>query len=210
MLALGVDHRLPAGHLVARRDGAPVAPLFRVAAGLESLVPGEGQILGQVRDAYRLASERKAVVPILPHVFQQALRVGKRVRTETGLGQGTCSVASVAVEVGRAVFDRFEDKAVLVIGAGALSELALQTPGGPAPRRAARHQRRPRSRPRRRRVLGGRVIPFERLDDALVNPRDRGTRQQCRFEARGSRSGSERQTDLAPRLIRREDVIALA
>ena len=136
------------GHLVVRRDEAAVDHLFRVAAGLESLVPGEGQILGQVRDAYKLASDREAVGPILHHVFQRALRVGKRAREETGLDRGKCSVASVAVDVARAVFDRFEDKAVLVIGAGAMGELALQhlaalrparsssptaTPRGPAP-----------------------------------------------------------------------------
>src|SRR3954451_21561102 len=61
------------GHLVPRRDQAAVDHLFRVAAGVESLVPGEGQVLGQVRDAYKLASECKAVGPILHHVFQRAL-----------------------------------------------------------------------------------------------------------------------------------------
>jgi glutamyl-tRNA reductase len=156
------------GHLVARRDEAAVAHLFRVAAGLESLVPGEGQILGQVRDAYKLASNRKAVGPILHQVFQRALRVGKRVREETGLDRGKCSVASVAVDVARAVFDRFEDKAVLVIGAGAMGELTLQylaamrpctllvTNRDPARARAVAERR------------GDRAIPFDRLDDALA------------------------------------------
>src|SRR3954470_1187154 len=154
-------------HLVARRDEAAVGLLFRVAAGLESLVPGEGQIFGQVRDAYKLASDREAGGPILHRVFQRALRVGKRVREATGLDRGRCSVASVAVDVARAVFDRFEDKAVLVIGAGTLGELTLRhlaalRPGAllvanrdPARARAVAEPR------------GGRVVPFDRLDAAL-------------------------------------------
>ena len=156
------------GHLVARRDEAAVAHLFRVAAGLESLVPGEGQILGQVRDAYKLASERKAVGPILHHVFQRALRVGKRVREETGLGRGKCSVASVAVEVARAIFDRFEDKAVLVIGAGAMGDLSLQQLAALRPGVLLVTNRDPERAHAIAAPWGGRVIPFDRLDDALV------------------------------------------
>jgi glutamyl-tRNA reductase len=128
--SLARSHEVPVAtlerHLVARRDGAAVDHLFRVAAGLESLVTGEGQVLGQVRDAYTLAAGCEAVGPILHHVFQRALRVGRRVREETGLDRGRCSVAGVAVAVARAVFDRFDDKAVLVIGAGATGELALR------------------------------------------------------------------------------------
>jgi glutamyl-tRNA reductase len=155
-------------YLVARRDGAAVDHLFRVAAGLESLVPGEGQVLGQVRDAYTLASDRKAVGPILHHVFQRALRAGKRVRAETGLGRGKCSAASVAVDVARTVFDRFEDKAVLVIGAGATGELTLQHLAALRPGELLVTNRDPA---RARAVAarwGGRAIPFDRLDDALV------------------------------------------
>jgi glutamyl-tRNA reductase len=168
---LGRFHGLPAvmvdGHLVARRDEAAVAHLFRVAAGLESMVVGEGQILGQVRDAYRLAADRKAVGPILHHVFQGALRAGKRVRAETGLGEGRCSAASVAVQVARAVFERFEDKAVLVIGAGATGELTLRHLAALRPGALLVTNRDPE---RARAVAtrwGGRVIPFDRLDDAL-------------------------------------------
>src|SRR3954470_21121249 len=156
------------GHLVARRDEAAVGHLFRVAAGLESLVPGEGQILGQVRDAYKLASDREAVGPILHHVFQRALRVGKRVREATGLDRGRCSVASVDVDVARAVFDRFEDKAVLIIGAGAMGELTLQHLA--ALRRGALLVTN-RDPARARAVAapwGARVTPFDRLDDALA------------------------------------------
>ena len=89
-----------------------------MAASLESLVLGEGQILGQVREAYRTAVERQTVGPIFHSVFQAALRVGKLVRERTGMDQGKLSVASVAVDLAKEVFDSFADKTVLVIGAG--------------------------------------------------------------------------------------------
>ena len=154
-------------HLVVRHDEAAVDHLFRVAAGMESLVLGEGQILGQVRDAYKLASDCKAVGPILHHVFQRALRVGKRVREETGLDRGKCSVASVAVDVARAVFDRFEDKAVLVIGAGAMGELTLQHLAALRPGALLVTNRDPVRARAVAALWGGRAIPFDRLDDAL-------------------------------------------
>jgi glutamyl-tRNA reductase len=156
------------GHLVARHDEAAVDHLFRVAAGLESLVPGEGQILGQVRDAYKLASDGKAVGPILHHVFQRALRVGKRVRDETGLDRGKCSVASVAVDVARAVFDRLGDKAVLVIGAGAMGDLTLQYLAALRPGALLVTNRDPARALALAERWQGRVIPFDRLDEALA------------------------------------------
>jgi glutamyl-tRNA reductase len=156
------------GHLVARHDEAAVGHLFRVAAGLESLVPGEGQILGQVRDAYKRASDCQAVGPILHHVFQRALRLGKRVREETGLDRGKCSVASVAVDVARAVFDRFEDKAVLVIGTGAMGELTLQHLAALRPGVLLVTNRDSTRAHAVAARWGGRVIPFDGLDDALA------------------------------------------
>ena len=122
----GVKSELFSGHLVSYHDEGVVGHLFRVAASLESLVLGEGQILGQVRDAYKAAVERKTVGPIFHTVFQTALRVGKLVRERTGMDQGKLSVASVAVDLAREVFDSFADKTVLVIGAGKMGELTLQ------------------------------------------------------------------------------------
>ncbi len=122
----GIPAETLAGHLLAHHDEAVVGHLFRVASSLESLVLGEGQILGQVRDAYRAAQIRNAVGSIFHALFQHALRVGKKVREETGMDQGKLSVASVAVDVARSVFDSFKDKTVLVIGAGKMADLTLQ------------------------------------------------------------------------------------
>ena len=122
----GVNAELFSSHMVSYHDDGVVNHLFRVAASLESLVLGEGQILGQVREAYRTAVDCRTVGPVFHAVFQAALRVGKLVRERTGMDQGKLSVASVAVDLAKEVFDSFADKTVLVIGAGKMGELTLQ------------------------------------------------------------------------------------
>jgi glutamyl-tRNA reductase len=158
-----------ASHLVAHHDEATVGHLFRVAASLESLVLGEGQILGQVRDAYRAADQRQAVGPILHEVFQQAIRVGKLVREQTGMDRGKLSVASVAVDLAREVFDTFADKTVLVLGAGKMGDLTLQHLSDLKPGRILIVNRNlPRAEEAARR-WGGQAVPFERLNQALTD-----------------------------------------
>jgi glutamyl-tRNA reductase len=101
-------------------DEAAAVHLFRVASGLDSLVPGEGEILGQVRSAYEAA----APGPMLDRVFRQALSVGKRVRTETAIGESPASVSSAAAALAQQVFGDLRDRRVLVVGAGRIGELA--------------------------------------------------------------------------------------
>jgi glutamyl-tRNA reductase len=101
-------------------DDAAALHLFRVAAGLDSLVPGEGEILGQVRDAYEAAQPG----PVLDHVFRQALGVGKRVRTETAIGESPASVSSAAAALAAQVFGDLAGRSVLLVGAGRIGELA--------------------------------------------------------------------------------------
>ncbi len=113
-------------HLAHRYDEEVVRHLFRVSASLESVVLGEGQILGQVKGAYREAERLKALGPILHSLFNQAIHVGKKVRETTGIDQGRLSVASVAVDLARDVFDGFGDKTVLIVGAGKIGELTLR------------------------------------------------------------------------------------
>src|SRR5207247_7934220 len=112
--------------LYERRDGEAAHHLFRVAASLDSLVVGEGQIAGQVKRAYELAQQCAAAGPLLHALFQHARVVAKRVRRETGISRGHVSVSSVAVEYVRQVFDHFGDKTILVIGAGKMGELTLR------------------------------------------------------------------------------------
>ena len=96
--------------------------LFRVAAGLDSLVPGEGEIQGQVRAAY----ERGAVGPLLDRLFRHALQTGKRVRTETSIGERPASVASAAAALAAQVFGDLGGRRILVVGAGKVGELAAK------------------------------------------------------------------------------------
>jgi glutamyl-tRNA reductase len=157
-----------ASHLVDHHDAQAVSHLFKVAASLESLVLGEGQILGQVRDAYKAADSRKAVGPILHAVFSHALRVGKLVREQTGMDKGKLSIASVAVDVAKDVFDTFVDKTVLVIGAGKMADLTLQHLATLRPGSILITNRNPERAEAAASRWGGRAVPFEKLEHALV------------------------------------------
>ncbi|MCW2278467.1 glutamyl-tRNA reductase [Heliophilum fasciatum] len=99
--------------------------LFRVASGLDSMVLGETQILGQVRRAYQLATEHGVSNSVVNTWFQQAITVGKRVRTETGIDQHAVSTSYTAVELARQVFNDLNGKTALILGAGKMSELTL-------------------------------------------------------------------------------------
>jgi glutamyl-tRNA reductase len=120
---------------LAGDDGAALAPvlyrlgddsaalhLFRVAAGLDSLVPGEGEILGQVRDAFELG----ATGPLLDRLFRQALHAGRRARVETAIGESPASVPAAAAALAQQVFGELERHSVLLIGAGKMSELTAR------------------------------------------------------------------------------------
>ncbi|MDQ0287679.1 glutamyl-tRNA reductase [Desulfofundulus luciae] len=100
--------------------------LFRVAAGLDSMILGETQILGQVRHAYQLACRFGATNRVLNTLFQQAIAVGKRVRTETGIDQNAVSISYAAVELAKQQFKDLSGRSVLVIGAGKMSELTAR------------------------------------------------------------------------------------
>ena len=97
--------------------------LFRVAAGLDSLVVGEPQILGQVKEAHTAASETHTTGPVLNRLFHSCFAVGKRVRTETGLGSGAVSVSYAAVALAKKIFGDLNGRIVAVIGAGEMGKL---------------------------------------------------------------------------------------
>jgi glutamyl-tRNA reductase len=103
-------------------DREAVRHLFRVSAGLDSMLLGEAEILGQVREAYRYAHEYGATGPVLNRMFQGALEVGKRVRSETELGTRPMSVASAGVKLAERIFGKMNERSALVLGAGTISE----------------------------------------------------------------------------------------
>ena len=123
-------HGLPPGevvpHLYERVDAGAALHLFRVAGGLDSLVVGEPQILGQVKDAYAAATEGRTTGPVLNKVFPWSFTVGKRVRTETGLSEGAVSVSFAATALAKKIFGELAGRTVLVIGAGEMGKLTAQ------------------------------------------------------------------------------------
>ncbi|MFM2092027.1 MAG: hypothetical protein RLZZ127_2516, partial [Planctomycetota bacterium] len=121
----GLDPARVAAWTVERRGDAALRHLFRVAGGLESLVVGEAQIQGQVRDAYERSRSRAPLPGILHQAFQRALACGKRVRSETALGRVRESTASVAVDLARQVVGDLARARVLVVGAGMIAEEVL-------------------------------------------------------------------------------------
>ncbi len=109
-------------HLFSQHDGAAVTHLFEVAAGLDSAVIGESEILGQVRDAWETAQSEGGARTTLNLLFRHALSVGKRARTETAIGRGTASVSHAAVEMAADRLGTLEGRRVVVVGAGTMGE----------------------------------------------------------------------------------------
>ncbi len=115
------DDELACARYILRDDRA-ATQLFRVASSLDSMVVGESEIQGQVRQAWELAVEEGASGPVLNRLFRQALEVGKQVRAETRIGTGSASVSAVAVELAEEVLDDLPGRQVLLIGAGRMAE----------------------------------------------------------------------------------------
>ena len=119
----GVDPAALAPHLYGLASSEAALHLFRVAAGLDSLVVGEPQILGQVKEAYTTASEIGCTGSLLNKLFHCSFAAGKRVRSETELGEGAVSISYAAVALARKIFGNLADHNVLLVGAGEMSEL---------------------------------------------------------------------------------------
>lgn len=119
----GVAWDALAPHLVIYRGPEVADHLFRVAAGLDSLVVGEPQILGQVKDAFATASELKSTGALTHRLFTSAFSVGKRVRSETGLGEGAVSVSYAAIALAKKIFGDLSGLNVLILGAGEMAKL---------------------------------------------------------------------------------------
>ena len=164
----GVPREQLAPALTERADAQAVRHLFRVASSLDSLVVGEGQIAGQVKQAFELAQRLGTTGPLTHALFPAALRVAKRVRSETGITKGHVSISSVAVDYVRQVFDHFADKTVLVIGAGKMGRLTLKHLQALKPGAILVANRSPEKAAQIAGECGGKAVPFEQLDEALV------------------------------------------
>lgn len=155
------------GRLYTHRDREAVRHLFRVAASLDSMVVGEPQILGQLKEQYAVAAALGASGRVLHRCFHKSFSVAKRIRNETGIAEKAVSVGSAAVELACDIFDRFDDKTALLIGAGTMGEVTarqLLARGVGTLMVANRTFERATDVARE---LGGVAVPFERLGRML-------------------------------------------
>ncbi len=168
---------LTAFHRVARREIEPhlyaysqrraARHLFRVASGLDSLIIGEAQILGQVRDAYGAASRTGLAGGTLARLFHHALRVGKRARRETDIGRNALSVSRAAVEIARRALGNLSTKRVLVVGLGDAGRLAAQALADAGVGDIAVTNRTYQRAVEMAIQVGGRAVPFNGLGDMM-------------------------------------------
>ncbi|HLP06555.1 MAG TPA: glutamyl-tRNA reductase [Opitutaceae bacterium] len=117
-----IEPALLAAHALELRGADAVGHLFAVAAGLDSQMVGEAEILGQVKDAFAAAQSAGHLGPVLNRVFQKAFQAAKLIRSETAIGEGQVSVATVAVALAEKIFGRLRDSRVLIVGAGDIAE----------------------------------------------------------------------------------------
>jgi glutamyl-tRNA reductase len=164
----GVDFATVEETLYSKMDTDAVIHAFRVAASLDSMVVGESQILGQVKDAFTTAQTCQTLGPTLHQVWSRAFAVAKKVRTETGLGRLAVSVPSAAVELARKIFDGLEGHSVLLVGAGEMGELAARhlVEQGAFPIYVA--NRTPQRAQELARALAGTAVPFEDLETTMA------------------------------------------
>jgi glutamyl-tRNA reductase len=165
-----VQHDLLSVSLYHHYDRQAVRHLFRVAAGLDSMMLGEAEILGQVREAYKFAHEQRATGPVLNRLFQGALEVGKRVRSETELGTRPMSVASAGVKLAERIFGKLHERSALVLGAGAVSELVVSQLRDRGIAHLMVMNRSVERSSALAREFGGSVVPWGSWDDALLLP----------------------------------------
>jgi glutamyl-tRNA reductase len=162
----GLERALLEPHIYQQRDRDAVRHLFRVAASLDSMVVGEPQILGQVKEAYAVARAAGTVAGQLEHLLQSAFAAAKKVRSETEIGSSSVSIASVAVDLAKKIFGSLQGRAVFLVGAGKMSELAarhLVAQGAGAILVSNRTQERALHMAKE---FQGRVIPYEQMHEA--------------------------------------------
>jgi glutamyl-tRNA reductase len=147
---------------------AAISHLFRVTSSLDSMVVGEAQIVAQMKAAYQQACEGGCTSVVFNRLFRHALEVGKRVRTETAIGERPVSVSSAAVELALQVFGKFKDHTVLIVGAGETSELTATHLKAHGIEKVLVTNRTFAAAEELARRVGGRAVPFEDLEEHLA------------------------------------------
>jgi glutamyl-tRNA reductase len=164
-------HQLPVDqirpHLYSHVDREAARHLFRVSSGLDSLVVGEPQILGQIKDAYQVAATTESAGPLLNKLFHWAFGVGKRVRSETALAEGAVSVSFAAVSLARKIFGNLNGCRVLVIGAGEMGRLTALHLKSNGVASVAITSRTLANAQELADAVGGTVVPWDQLQQAL-------------------------------------------
>jgi glutamyl-tRNA reductase len=165
----GLDPDSLAEQLYTYHDDAAVAHLFGVVSGLDSMIIGESEILGQVRESWEVAEREGTAGQLLSRTFRHAVEVGKRARTETGIGRHAVSVSSAAVRVAAERLGSLEGRRVLLLGAGDVGEgMALALSGAGVEEIIVANRSRARGQQLAARV-GGRSVPLDDVFDALVS-----------------------------------------
>jgi len=166
---VGEEHRADTSWLYRREGRGAVEHLFRVACGLDSMVLGEQQILGQVKTAYEVSRKAETAGTVLHRLANRAFRVGKRARSETRIGEGAVSVAYAAVELAEKVFHDLEGRGVLVVGAGENARLCVEHLLGRkcAPLFIANRTR--SHAEELAREFGGEILDLDHLGEAMVH-----------------------------------------
>ncbi len=156
-------------HLYVHYDDGAVSHLFNVASGLDSMVVGEGQILGQTRDALRVGQETGSIGPALNLLFQQALRVGKRAHAETDIDRAAPSLVTAALDRATEHVGPVPGKRVVVVGAGAMASLAVATVSRLGAADVVVANRTPAHADRLAEQYGGRSVPFDALEREVAS-----------------------------------------
>jgi glutamyl-tRNA reductase len=165
---LAKDNRSVSEFLYVKEGQAAIEHLFAVASGLDSMVLGETEITGQLKQAYQAAQASKLTGPITNRLFQTAFQVGKEIRTQTAVGRGATSVGSVAVELAERIFDHdFSNRTVMIVGAGKMGEACVRHLAKKGARSVLVVNRSLEKAHALAREIGGTPLPFEQLVEAM-------------------------------------------
>ncbi len=156
-------------HCYLYTEREAVRHVFRTAASLDSMVVGEAQILGQVKEAYALADRVGSLGPVLDALLRRAFTVAKRVRTETGIARHPVSIAYAAVGLARDIFGALDDRTAMIVGAGKMARLAAQHLVGNGVQSVLVANRSYQRADELARELRGRAVPFDRLFEEMEN-----------------------------------------